>query len=116
MIEVMSSVVISTNRRAPSSGNRWRRNNRSVSAFEEGRFFCARVSKKSVAACCTVIAVRVEPGATVAKGDVLLVLEAMKMEHRIHAPHDGVIETVGGQVGDFVPAEAVLVSFVAGGA
>jgi biotin carboxyl carrier protein len=52
----------------------------------------------------------------VAKGDLLLVLEAMKMEHRIHAPHDGVIETVGGGVGDFVPAEAVLVSFVAGDA
>ena len=62
------------------------------------------------------VQVAVAPGQTVTKGDLLLVLEAMKMEHRIHAPHDGVIETVGGQVGDFVPAEAVLVSFVAGGA
>jgi 3-methylcrotonyl-CoA carboxylase alpha subunit len=62
------------------------------------------------------VQVVVEPGQTVAKGDLLLVLEAMKMEHRIHAPHDGVIETVGGGVGDFVPAEAVLVSFVAGDA
>jgi 3-methylcrotonyl-CoA carboxylase alpha subunit len=62
------------------------------------------------------VQVAVEPGQTVAKGDLLLVLEAMKMEHRIHAPHDGVIETVGGGVGDFVPAEAVLVSFVAGDA
>ncbi|MFZ5492254.1 MAG: acetyl/propionyl/methylcrotonyl-CoA carboxylase subunit alpha [Pseudomonadota bacterium] len=61
------------------------------------------------------VQVVVEPGQTVGKGDLLLVLEAMKMEHRIHAPHDGVIETVGGGVGDFVPAEAVLVSFVAGG-
>ena len=62
------------------------------------------------------VQVAVAPGQSVAKGDLLLVLEAMKMEHRIHAPHDGVIETVGGQTGDFVPAEAVLVSFVAGDA
>ena len=57
------------------------------------------------------VQVAVAPGQRVAKGELLLVLEAMKMEHRIHAPHDGVIDSVGGQVGDFVPAEAVLVSF-----
>jgi acetyl/propionyl-CoA carboxylase alpha subunit len=57
------------------------------------------------------VQVAVTPGQQVAKGDLLLVLEAMKMEHRIHAPHAGVIDTVGGAVGDFVPAEAVLVSF-----
>jgi 3-methylcrotonyl-CoA carboxylase alpha subunit len=57
------------------------------------------------------VQVAVAPGQHVAKGELLLVLEAMKMEHRIHAPHDGVIDTVGGAVGDFVPAEAVLVSF-----
>ena len=33
----------------------------------------------------------VSPGQTVAKGEVLLVLEAMKMEHRITAPRAGVI-------------------------
>ncbi len=60
------------------------------------------------------VQVAVAPGQAVTKGDLLLVLEAMKMEHRIHAPHDGVIEAVGGQVGDFVPADSVLVSFVAG--
>ncbi|GAB4359497.1 MAG: acetyl/propionyl/methylcrotonyl-CoA carboxylase subunit alpha [Immundisolibacter sp.] len=59
------------------------------------------------------VQVAVAPGQSVAKGDLLLVLEAMKMEHRLHAPHDGVIETVAGQVGDFVAADAVLVSFVA---
>ena len=51
-------------------------------------------------------------GQQVTKGDLLLVLEAMKMEHRIIAPHDGVIESLGGATGDFVPAAAVLVSFV----
>jgi len=58
------------------------------------------------------VQVAVAPGQVVAKGDLLLVLEAMKMEHRIVAPHDGVIESVGGATGDFVPAAAVLVSFV----
>ena len=58
------------------------------------------------------VQVAVEVGQQVAKGDLLLVLEAMKMEHRIVAPHDGVIESVGGATGDFVPAAAVLVSFV----
>jgi 3-methylcrotonyl-CoA carboxylase alpha subunit len=62
------------------------------------------------------VQVAVAPGQAVTRGELLLVLEAMKMEHRIHATHDGVIETVGGAVGDFVPADAVLVSFVAGDA
>ncbi len=32
---------------------------------------------------------RVEPGATVAAGDVVVILEAMKMEHELRAPEDG---------------------------
>jgi propionyl-CoA carboxylase alpha chain len=36
----------------------------------------------------------VSPGQAVEKGQVLLVLEAMKMEHRILAPHDGVVAEV----------------------
>ena len=48
-------------------------------------------------------------GSSVSKGDVVLVLEAMKMEHRLTAPRDGIISkmadvSVGGQVkeGDFM--------------
>ncbi len=47
--------------------------------------------------------VRVSAGARVAKAQPLLVLEAMKMEHTITAPHDGVIAeivTEGAQVSD----------------
>jgi 3-methylcrotonyl-CoA carboxylase alpha subunit len=44
------------------------------------------------------------PGAEVARGDVLVVLEAMKMEHALAAPRDGVVAEVlvaaGAQVTD----------------
>jgi 3-methylcrotonyl-CoA carboxylase alpha subunit len=36
----------------------------------------------------------VQPGATVAKGDRIAVVEAMKMEHVLHAPRDGVVAKV----------------------
>jgi 3-methylcrotonyl-CoA carboxylase alpha subunit len=54
--------------------------------------------------------VRVAAGEAVTKGQPLLVLEAMKMEHTIAAPHDGVIGEIvpeGAQVTD----GAVLVRF-----
>ena len=63
----------------------------------------------------TLIQVVVAAGDEVAKGDLLMVLEAMKMEHRIVAPQAGVIETLGGAEGDFVEADAVLVTFADAG-
>ena len=42
-----------------------------------------------------VSAVLVQPGATVRRGQTLMVIEAMKMEHAITAPSDGVVESVG---------------------
>jgi 3-methylcrotonyl-CoA carboxylase alpha subunit len=51
-----------------------------------------------------IVAIHVEQGQTVAKGDPLLVMEAMKMEHTISAPGAGVVQqllfAVGDQVGD----------------
>ncbi|HEX5613256.1 MAG TPA: acetyl/propionyl/methylcrotonyl-CoA carboxylase subunit alpha [Burkholderiales bacterium] len=41
-----------------------------------------------------VLRVLIEAGARVAKGDALVVLEAMKMEHIIVAPHDGVVREI----------------------
>ena len=42
----------------------------------------------------TVISIKVTAGQTVKKGDVLLVLEAMKMENEITAPRDAIIVQV----------------------
>ncbi len=54
--------------------------------------------------------VRVAAGASVKKGAALLVLEAMKMEHTIAAPHDGVIAEIASE-GSQVSEGAVLARF-----
>lgn len=50
----------------------------------------------------TVVQVLTEVGATVSRGDTLLMLEAMKMELPIRAPRDGVIATVHCRAGELV--------------
>jgi propionyl-CoA carboxylase alpha chain len=56
-----------------------------------------------------ILDVRVAAGADVAKGDVRVVMEAMKMEHEIKSPLDGRVAEVRVAVGDQVEAGAVLV-------
>ncbi|MDO9379877.1 MAG: biotin carboxylase N-terminal domain-containing protein [Nocardioidaceae bacterium] len=56
----------------------------------------------------TVLDVGVEVGAEVRAGDVLGVVEAMKMELALKAPHDGVVALVGASVGDQVPLGHLL--------
>ena len=41
-----------------------------------------------------ILSVAVSAGAAVKKGDLLLVLEAMKMQNEIHAPQDGTVSEV----------------------
>ncbi len=53
----------------------------------------------------------VSVGDQVEKGQPLLILEAMKMEHTIHSPRDGVIERIVYQVDQIVEADAVLFAF-----
>ena len=50
----------------------------------------------------TIIEVMASEGQQVSKGDTLLVLEAMKIEHTIVAPHDGTVQTLHYQAGDMV--------------
>ncbi|MBW3659538.1 MAG: biotin/lipoyl-binding protein, partial [Actinobacteria bacterium] len=56
-----------------------------------------------------VVTVAVEEGATVAAGDLLVTLEAMKMEHRITATLDGTVTEVRVTPGQQVDADDVLV-------
>jgi len=55
-----------------------------------------------------IIAVEVTAGQTVAKGQKLLTLEAMKMEHTLTAPFDGVVAELNAQAGAQVQVEALL--------
>ena len=58
--------------------------------------------------------VDVEPGQKVAKGDRLVIVEAMKMEHSLRAPFDGVVEAVKVAVGSKVDEGQVVVAVKAG--
>src|SRR3546814_2721486 len=60
----------------------------------EGRLFAPMPAK--------VIRVAAGVGDRVARGDVLLVLEAMKMEHGVAAPADGVVAALAVAEGDLV--------------
>lgn len=57
-----------------------------------------------------VLEVRVNDGEAVVAGQVLLVIESMKMEMRITAPHDGVARALGAAAGASVERGAVLVT------
>ena len=58
----------------------------------------------------TILDVKVSAGQAVKKGDVLCVLEAMKMENDIPAPQDGVVASVVVSKGASVQAGDVLVA------
>ena len=58
----------------------------------------------------TVLQVKVSQGQSVKKGDVICVLEAMKMENDIPAPCDGVIASINVQKGASVGAGDILAS------
>ncbi len=58
----------------------------------------------------TIVSVNVSNGQSVNKGDVLVVLEAMKMENEIKAPSDGTVTSVVVSKGESVDTGATLVT------
>lgn len=58
----------------------------------------------------TIVDVKVQSGQKVKSGDVLLILEAMKMENEIMAPHDAVVGSILVTKGQSVESAAPLVS------
>jgi len=56
-----------------------------------------------------IIRVDIQIDDVVSEGQILVVLEAMKMEHTVRAPHAGTVVRVGCREGDQVEADAVLV-------
>jgi 3-methylcrotonyl-CoA carboxylase alpha subunit len=63
-----------------------------------------------------IIKIGAKAGEKVRRGAVLVILEAMKMEHSITAPADGMVEAVHFRVGDLVKEGAALLSFAEEGA
>ncbi len=61
-----------------------------------------------------ITSVDIQPGQKVAKGDRLVIVEAMKMEHTLRAPFDGLIEAIKVAVGSKV-SEGHLVVIVKAG-
>lgn len=57
-----------------------------------------------------ILDVKVKAGAQVKAGDVLVILEAMKMENEIVAPQDGTVASINVNKGDTVNSGDVLVS------
>jgi 3-methylcrotonyl-CoA carboxylase alpha subunit len=60
--------------------------------------------------------VMAQPGMAVSRGQIMVVLEAMKTVFRLTAPSDGVVETVSCQAGDSVVEGQILVGFAEGDA
>lgn len=57
-----------------------------------------------------VVKVNATHGSRVREGDVLVILEAMKMEYRLAAPHDGIVEAVHCAEGQLVDLGKTLVT------
>lgn len=60
---------------------------------------------------CKISQVNVKPGDVVKKGQTLIILEAMKMEHVMKSPVDGTIDQVNYDVGEMVGEGKKLVTF-----
>ena len=57
-----------------------------------------------------ILSVKASAGQAVKKGDVLMILEAMKMENSVVAPEDGTVANIAVAIGDSFEAGATLAS------
>lgn len=55
-----------------------------------------------------ILGIKAQAGAAVKRGQVILILEAMKMENEIVAPQDGTVASINVAVGDMVEPGATL--------
>jgi 3-methylcrotonyl-CoA carboxylase alpha subunit len=93
------------------NGRVFRGDFRTDAAARRGAHAGATIRTLSAPMPATVVTVHVKPGETVSKGQVLMLLEAMKMELAIRAPGDAVVAAVHGRAGELVQADAPLVEF-----
>jgi biotin carboxyl carrier protein len=61
-----------------------------------------------------IVSIAVEPGQKVGTGDVLCIVEAMKMENEVRAPHAGVVEQLSVAAGQPVTTGQVICVVAAG--
>jgi len=85
---------------APSKGEAGRKKSLGTSAAGEGAVTAIMPGK--------IIRVLVKEGSTVAAGDVICLLEAMKMENELKAPRSGIVKALHVQPGQDVERGAVL--------
>jgi propionyl-CoA carboxylase alpha chain len=58
-----------------------------------------------------VVSIEVALGQEVKEGEIVCIIEAMKMQNIIRAERDGVVKEVGAKAGDSVAADEILVEF-----
>jgi biotin carboxyl carrier protein len=85
---------------------RWRPN-ASPRAKESGASGLTRLTAPMTG---SIVEVRCERGATVVSGEVLLVIESMKMNNELRSPADGTVESVPVSAGQRVKAGDLLVA------
>lgn len=56
----------------------------------------------------TIVKINVKEGQKVKEGNVLLILEAMKVQNKIQAPRSGVIKKINIEVGEKIPKDHLL--------
>jgi 3-methylcrotonyl-CoA carboxylase alpha subunit len=102
-----ASVLVSNNRITV-----WQSHAQAIFTLDDGLQFdassSARAGSLSTPLPGVVVSVAVKEGDKVAAGQVLLVIEAMKMEHAIKAPRAGVVKALKHRVGDRVREGSVL--------